>query len=185
MIPEPAGDIPATQRVPQFRLRTLFLLIAVLAVLFAVMGTIGPIASAALLLFLCMAGLHVAGNALGTTLRDDSSARFRWQNATAIESESKPAANRSTMTAPRLSEHTPLGWIRYAIFFIGALVGGALGGLAFGQLTNSPAQLAVGVLSFAVLGAFFGFLGGSFLAILLRAWNQAAREPLKADIEAG
>ncbi len=124
MIQEPAGDIPATQRVPQFRLRTLFLLIAVLAVLFAVMGTIGPIASAALLLFLCMVGLHVAGNALGTTLRDDSSARFRWQNATAIESESKPAANRSTMTAPRLSEHTPLGWIRYAIFFIGALVGG-------------------------------------------------------------
>ena len=181
MAPESAGDTLELQKVPQYRLRSLFLMIAVLAVLFAVMGSIGPIASAALLLFLTMAGLHVAGNALGTTLRNEATDQFRWQDSTTAHAVASAGQLRSTARAPRLSEHTPLGWIKFAFCVVGGLAGGALGSLAFGQLSDSPSQLAVGVLSFAVLGGFFGFLGGSFLAILLRAWDQAVRDPLKAD----
>ena len=55
---------------PQFRLRTLMFAVALLAVLFAVMGLIGPTASAGLVMILVLAGLHVIGNALGTSLRD-------------------------------------------------------------------------------------------------------------------
>lgn len=181
MASKSAGDTHEFQKVPQYRLRTLFLLIAALAVLFAVMGSIGPIASAALLMFLTMAGLHVAGNALGTTLRDHTSEQVRWNDSPAVDAKLNSVEFRSRTFTPRLSEYTPLGWISRAFCVAGALTGGALGGLALGQTTTSPSQLAVGVLSFAVLGAFIGFLGGSFLAMTLRAWNQAVRDPLKAD----
>ncbi len=62
-------------RLPQFRLRTLMWFVALLAVLFAVMGVIGPLASTGLLMFLVLIGLHVAGNAVGTTLRDSAPRR--------------------------------------------------------------------------------------------------------------
>jgi hypothetical protein len=178
----PVNDVGEFQRLPQFRLRTLFLLMGFLAVLFAIMGFIGPMASAALLFFLALVGLHVAGNALGTSLRDRVSDQVGWQHLPSI---GRPLfANRPAWTAlaPRLSEHTPIGWIIWAIGLLGALTGGALGRMAFGQLDSSPSELAVGTISLAVLGAFLGFLIGSFLTMLLRAWNQASRDFVANDI---
>ncbi len=75
MASDPFIDRPISQSLPQFRLRTLFLVVTYLAVVFALMGVIGPIASTALLLLLAMIALHVAGNALGTRLRDETSAQ--------------------------------------------------------------------------------------------------------------
>lgn len=180
MAAEPARDTPDLSKPPQYKLRSLFVLIALLAVLFAVMGTIGPLGSAAMLLFLAFAALHVTGNALGTKLRDRASDQSQWQTSSGLAAGVRSIRRPSS----RLSEHTPLGWIIRSIIVAGALAGGTLGGLTFGQFTGSPSQLAVGILSFAVLGAFFGFLGGSFLAMTLRAWNQAVHEPLPADIDA-
>jgi hypothetical protein len=174
MAADAASDVPELQRLPQYRLRSLFLLIACLAVLFAVMGTIGPIASAGLLFLLTMIGLHVAGNALGTTLRDHSSSQIHRQSPPPAEFGLSATLGAWKTFTPRLSEHTRLVWVIRAVSLAGALAGGVLGYTVFGQMGPvSAAGLAIGAISFAVLGAFFGFLIGSFLEMLLSAWRQA------------
>ena len=181
MPPEVPNDPAEWERAPQFRLRTLFFVTAFFAVLFAVMGAVGPVWSVALLLLMTLLGLHVAGNALGTTLRDRASDRLAERGQTGRNEFHSAGQIRWPMRSARLCEHTPVGWTNRIIGITGALCGAILGGLTYGQLTNSPSELAVGATSFAVLGAFLGFLLGSFVAILLRAWNQAAGEMAKAE----
>lgn len=57
-------------RPPQFSLRALLLGVAAVAALLGLMVAIGPAGSALCLLLLALAIAHVAGNALGTLLRD-------------------------------------------------------------------------------------------------------------------
>jgi hypothetical protein len=162
-------------KVPQFHLRTLLAVIAILAVLFSVMGTIGPMASAGLLLILTVVGLHVAGNALGTSLRDGAPQRVADCPAN-DRPEHRPASVHAGLPVSRLHEHTPPGWIIRATTLIGAGIGAWLGIIVFAEWTDGTgAGLVVGAVSLAVLGGFFGFLLGSFLKMSLLAWWQATR----------
>src|SRR4051812_35672142 len=100
-------------RFPRYGLRTLMAIVAVAAVLFAVMGTIGPLASAGLLMGLAVIGLHVVGNAIGTSLRDCAPRRTMEIPGT------EPAERGATliyadMPVSQLRRRTPLGWINRA-----------------------------------------------------------------------
>src|SRR4051812_41038018 len=97
-------------RFPRYGLRTLMAVVAAAAVLFAVMGTIGPLASAVLLMALAVVGLHVVGNAVGTSLRD--SAPRRAIDPPDAEIADRPAARiHVDMPVSQLRRRTPLGWI--------------------------------------------------------------------------
>ena len=66
-----ADDRRPTLAPPQLRLSSLFWVIAILCAIFAVLGSAGPYAAFALILFVLAIFAHVSGNALGTQLRDN------------------------------------------------------------------------------------------------------------------
>jgi hypothetical protein len=157
-------------RWPQFRLRTLMLAVTGCCVLFELMKEIGPLPSVGLCFVLVLVGLHVAGNAIGTTVRDETSrglAAERPQPAT-------PALKRTANSPSRLRERTPLGSMVFVLTGLGAALGGSLGSLAYAYWTDvNFAGLIVGSISAAILGGFFGFLTSSFSKMIFRAWRQA------------
>jgi hypothetical protein len=159
-------------RGPQFRLRTLMIWVAALAVVFGVMAAAGPIGSAALMLVLTMIGLHVAGNALGTSLREEAPGDSQ---RTGAEWQSLPKP--LPMEVSRLSQRKPLGWLIRGITLLGAAGGFWGGSNLLAEYTGASLMgAAVGAISSGIIGGFLAFLAGSFLAIILEAWWQATRE---------
>jgi hypothetical protein len=142
-------------------------------VLFGLMRDIGPLPSVGLCFFLVLVLLHVAGNAIGTSLRDEAS-----RNTETGEKSPLPAAAAARQIAnspSRLGERTPLGWPVFVLTALGAALGGSLSSLAYAYWTDvNAAGLVVGAVSSAILGGFFGFLSSSFLKMVFRAWRQAA-----------
>jgi hypothetical protein len=173
-----------SQRRPQFHLRTLMLAVTGCCVLFALMKEVGPLASAGLCIFILLAILHVAGNAIGTALRDESTRDCAESNVAAavwsadIKRREMIAQLDQTSAAPsRLRERAPLGRLIMALTALGAIVGGSLGSLAYAYWTDAGAvALVVGSISAAILGGFFGFAASSFLTMILSAWRQALSE---------
>jgi fatty acid desaturase len=166
---------------PQFRLRTMLLAVALLSVLLALMTSVGPLAAFGLLLLTLSIIAHVAGNAIGTRLRENGS---RPLEAEPVPSESRRAKTKVPLPrgdfapATRLSAQHPLGWIVLAAFATGVIVGGSAGGgflawLCWERIT--PVSVACGAAASGALGGFAGFLISSFARELLRAHADAVR----------
>ena len=173
----PLYEPPAPLRLPQFGLRTMFLAVAALGLLFALMGLIGPLASSALVLLLAMVGLHVAGNVVGTTLRDNAPVDPTDHVEKRPATIALPVQIERDLPPPRLSQSTGVSRMNRLFAGMGAVAGGAVGAAALECSTAiSVAGVIVGYVSAAVLGAFFGFLLGCFLEMALSAWWQAASE---------
>jgi hypothetical protein len=156
---------------PQFRLRSLMLAVTGFCVLFALMREVGPLASTGLCFFLLLIVLHVAGNALGTSLCDDASRDAAEQPretpiaAVAAQVENSPS---------RLRERTSLGRTVVFLTAFGAALGGSLSSLAYAYWTDvQTGGLIVGSLSAAIVGGLFGFMTSSFCKMIFRAWRQA------------
>jgi small-conductance mechanosensitive channel len=168
-------------KLPQFGLRTLFLIVAVCGAFFAVFGAIGWLASFGLLVVLTIVCLHVLGNVLGRSLREQASSDAEENNEIA---KTRPTSVKPhvALAKSRLFEHTPIGWTMRIFCVLGTLAGAALGSMALVDFTGATGMgIVVGAVSCGVLGAFFGFLIGSFLEMFLRAWWQAASEPKPAN----
>ena len=184
LLPDPRAGL----RLPQFGLRTLFFVVALLGVLFAVMAAIGPAASAALLLGLAIVGLHVVGNRVGTALRDGVDAELarnasdearRRQNFTQIQ---RSVRTQLDQPVSGLYQRTRLSRLNRVLGGFGAAIGAAAGYAVLANWTAaSIGGLVVGSVSSAVLGGGFGFLWGSFLEAALCAWWQAASEAPSRD----
>ncbi|HKD35280.1 MAG TPA: hypothetical protein VKB78_00725 [Pirellulales bacterium] len=174
-----------SRRWPQFHLRTLMLAVTGCCILFALMKVIGPLASAGLCIFLLLVLSHIAGNAIGTKLRDDSDREVTESPTTPSEVSSNETQRRAVVrsrrqvgAAPsRLQERTPLGRLIVVLTAVGAIVGGSIGSLAYAYWTDAGSiALIVGSISAATLGGFFGFAASCFFTIILRAWRQALHE---------
>jgi hypothetical protein len=117
--------------------------------------------------------MHVAGNAIGTSLRDGADERR----------ERVPQAP-PQLPAPRpthLEQHTRLGRLLPVSVGIGAICGGLAGSAALLGLTSASIPGAVlGGVSSAVIGGLFGFLAASFVEIV----RTSLREALAAEREA-
>jgi hypothetical protein len=164
-------------KLPQFGLRTLLLIVAGCGVLFAVFGAIGWLASFGLLVVLSIVCLHVLGNVLGRSLREQASYDAD-QNSEIAKTRPTSVKPHVALAKSRLFEHTPIGWTMRIFCVLGTLAGATLGCMALVDLTGATGMgIVVGAVSCGVLGAFFGFLIGSFLEMFLRAWWQAASEP--------
>ncbi len=156
----------------QFKLRTLLLAVTAIGAVLAFVQAVGALGAIAVGFVLALVLLHVAGNAIGTRLRDDATRQIESQP------DERPAhgtaAEAATLNAGRLGERTPLGWLIAALTLLAAGVGAYLGWLVF-RHQPTTADMIVGTGSSTVLGGFFGFLSSSFAKTVLSAWWEAKR----------
>lgn len=158
--------------VPRFSLATLMIAMGIVSTLFAVMAAVGPVPSLLLTLFLGLAAAHVIGNAIGTSLRDQTTAAY--VEHAPLQREQLPSCTTS-QTGPLLATGGVSRGLRTCTA-VGASLGGLLGGstLAFANWDHiNPAGIALGALSSAVLAGLFVFLVTSFVTTCRRAIRDA------------
>lgn len=177
---------PVERRPFQFGLRAMFVGTALVSVLFAIMGVVGPVGSTFLVWFLLLVAAHVSGAVWGTrkALRrienDEHDRAAPGWGSTEVATISGLSADGARLPGScrgtRLRESTRLGWPMIVTTTIGVVGGGSLGAtllwLSLGGADYTGVVL--GSLSSAVVGGFLGFLTSSFFAVALNAWREAA-----------
>ena len=154
------------------RLHTFFWLATALAVAFSAINWLGLAGWLATLIIFGSLAMHVAGNAIGTRMREATDRDLsRTHKGTSVIDV--PASCPS-----HLERHSRTGWLLPISVSIGGLIGGASGAIALSLMTSSSfAGTLLGGLSSAVLGGIFGFLIASFVDIL----RTSVRESLDAE----
>ncbi|MDA1050376.1 MAG: hypothetical protein O3C40_07825 [Planctomycetota bacterium] len=162
---------------PRFSLSSLFLAVAVLGILFAAMNYFGSYATLLLILFALTVAAHVAGNALGTQLRENGN-RHPAANHDALQQQRPPIASTDFAPTSQLHDRTALGRPIHITTFIGSVAGAVLGGYGLTTLMERPTlhAIALGVIASAVLGGIWTFAASSFLQVASSALRQAARD---------
>lgn len=145
-------------------------LAVVLAVSCAAIHWLGLAGWMAALVLVASIGMHVAGNALGTRLReatDRDLARLRRRPAPDI-----PVA--AVSRPGHLERRSGLGWLVPVSVVVGGVCGGVSGACCLLLLTSSsPAGALLGGVSSAVIGGLAGFLGASFVEIVRTSLREA------------
>ncbi len=165
-------------RPPQFRLGTLLLLITLLCAMFAVMGIAGPIATFLLILLILSVIAHVAGNAIGTRLREVGTINARLDSET--ERAHRALQQGDYAPATRLGSRYSLGRPLIFLTIGGILLGGLFGATLFLMLYRQQATLfsiSCGVVAMSALGGFLAFLSAGFLQVATTAlWQASAKK---------
>ena len=171
-LPRP-DDPDATLKPPQFTLRVLLIGMAVVAVLLGLLTAVGAYWSMAILLLLVLVSAHVAGNSLGTKLRNAAPRRERPRAPVAPRPRS--ASERNVAEPTRLRVPARLHWINIVLSGAGALAGGYYGGSALvASYPDAPVSAFVlAYVSSGVLGGFAGFAASSFLLVTRQALSEA------------
>ena len=156
------------------RLVTYSWLAVVLAIACAAIGWLGLAGWMAAAVLLASVAMHVAGNAIGTRLREATDQDLALRRNTA-----RPASAPLPASGPtHLERRSSLGRLVPISAGIGAACGGTAGTLSLLWLTaSSPAGALLGGGSSAVVGGLLGFLGASFVEIVLAS----LRESLAAE----
>lgn len=132
------------------------------------------------LLIFCVVA-HVAGNAIGTYLRDRPSDRLT------PGSDFRDPTSDSIQYAPvtGLSQRRSLGLIVPLFVMLGTMTGAGLGSWLLVISLGSKAtwaNLTLGTSAFAVLGGFSGFGMSTFVKVVIGANIEAWREPYNTAI---
>lgn len=161
---------------PQFGLSAMLWMVALLCGVFALMGTVGPLGAFALVLGVLAIFAHIAGNAIGTTLRDNSSRAAKKENR---HKEARRAVKKDEFApTTKLSRRDSLGITIVITTAVGIVVGSVGGGtllalINWGQLTWP--SLLIACSASAVLGGIAGFSVSSLVHVLIVAQLQALR----------
>jgi len=144
-------------------------LAVVLGVACAAIGWLGLAGWLAVLVLLASVTVHVAGNAIGTRLREATD-----RDLTRVGSPRPPPALPPQLPPAPLQRRSTLGSLVPVSTVIGGLCGGTAGSVALYSLASrSVAGAVLGGVSSAVLGALFGFLAASFIEILRTSLREA------------
>ena len=182
----PPNDRRAGLKPPQFRLSTLFLGMTALSVLFAAMTWVGPLAALGLVLLALSIVAHVAGNAIGTRLRENGSRPLAGEIGGPEFLKRKPGspvAAGDCAPATRLGGRHPLGWLIVVVTVAAFLLGGISGGAFQAWLCwekSTVVSILCGAAASGALGGFGGFLVSSFFRELFRAHAQATAAESKS-----
>jgi hypothetical protein len=151
------------------RLVTYSWLAVVLAVACAAIGWLGLAGWMAAAVLLASVGMHVAGNAIGTRLREATDRDLNDRRDLPHARATIPAT-----TPTHLERSSQLGRLIPVSAAIGAACGGAAGSLALLLFAAcSPAGALLGGASSAVIGGLLGFLGASFVEIVRTSLREA------------
>jgi hypothetical protein len=147
---------------------------AVLSVVFAVASQFGFYAAAALVMVVSLVVAHVAGNAIGTSRRDNSPDQA--SGAPPVSGFGDQAVLRRWVPPPtELRQSIPLTRRVLVAAALGAMLGAAA--IAWGTYGSwgrlGAGGIAIVAASGAVLGAYAGFMASRFTAAFGRAWRQA------------
>ncbi|MFM8633725.1 MAG: hypothetical protein ACKOEX_02765 [Planctomycetia bacterium] len=162
------------------RLVTYAWLTVVVAVACAAIGWIGLAGWMAAVVAMASVAMHVAGNAIGTRMRETADHGLLWRDTTQPMLPSLPVMNPG-----RLERRESLGYLVPVSSGIGATVGGVAGTTALVLLTGcSPAGAVLGGGSSAVIGGLFGFLIASLVEILRTSLGDAiaAERPVPPSV---
>jgi hypothetical protein len=174
---KPVSELPPALRPPQFSLRTLLLLVTACAILFALVNVLPPMAIAGLAFLLLSIFAHVAGNAIGTRLREIGGRPKDLRLGGPDEPLAVGEVDRPRGAPPtELSRRQSLGWPVVAVTSAGILAGAIGGGVWTAWLAGSRITalgISVGCVACAVLGGFAAFLAFSFAQVGLGALRQA------------
>jgi hypothetical protein len=150
------------------RLVTYSWLAVVLAVACAAIGWLGLAGWMAAVVLLASVGMHVAGNAIGTRLRESTDRDLGRRPASAS------AAPLPDYRPTHLERRSSLGLLVPVAVGIGAACGGTAGTTALLTFTaSSPAGALLGGVSSAVIGGLLGFLGASFVEVVRTSLREA------------
>jgi len=148
-------------------------LVVVVAVACAAINWLGLAGWMAAVVVLASVAAHVAGNALGTKMRDATDRDLAQGMGLRAWPTVMPATDPT-----HLERSGGLGRLVPVSASIGAVCGAAIGTAALVAWTDcSWAGAAIGGLSSAVIGGLFGFLGASFVEIL----RTSVREAIAAE----
>lgn len=169
---------------PQFTLRTLLVVVSLIALLCSLVQWVAPAGLIVLLLLVAVVVCHVAGNAIGTRLRQLGMERARRQPvderpaAVLARCPAAPAAVADILSASPnyLGQRRRLGWPLPLASGVGCVLGGAGGVLGALERTNGawlPEVMVVGAVAFGVLGALALFALTALVQVGLGAVRQA------------
>jgi len=151
------------------RLVTYSWLAVVLAVACAAISWLGPAGWLAAVVVLASLAAHVAGNALGTRMREATDRDLARSGGLRVWADPVPSAKPT-----HLERSGSLGLLVPVSAGIGALCGAAIGTAALLAFTASSWTGALlGGVSSAVIGGLFGFLMASFVEILRTSLREA------------
>ncbi|MDG2380248.1 MAG: hypothetical protein P8N76_01100 [Pirellulaceae bacterium] len=161
---------------PRFGLRTMFGLVALFCGCLAAFVAAGPLVGSALLMALVIVATHVAGNAIGSRLRDNAQ-RSSNEPEDGPDSMLRRPPEASHFAPPtRLSRRAPLGWFMRIMTGLGCVAGAICGGLTLNLTSTQPLSLttfAFGSTAMGILGGLFSFWLFSLMQVFLLAWWQA------------
>jgi hypothetical protein len=194
--PSRESSAPAELPLFCFGLRQLFMFVAGLSILLAGMVIVDGRTATVLLIGTLVVAAHVAATALGARLRLYADRRREKSDQGDVDDLLAAVSRRSRMTSVATgalhpaarspwytSGSTPLSWMpRFVV--AGVLVGGVIGIVVLITVAGpraSHAGLLVGCLSMAVLGGWFAFLSGSFVAILRHGLRDAIAQHRKDE----
>ena len=171
-------------RPPQFTLRTLILLMTLLAVLFALVNVVHPLVLAGLILLALLIAAHITGNALGTRLREIGSRPVDEEGRDLPPQAFRGDVSQDEFAPPtKLAQRLPLGLPVFIVTVVGTVLGGVGGGL-WGTLAGGASpwfHIAIGAIAFSVLGCLGSFALFSFCQVLLGAYWQAMQQAAKEE----
>lgn len=184
----PLPAAPADVDLPLFRfsLRKLLVFFSLTCLLMAAMATVDGSTAVVLVLATLVVALHVFGTALGTQLRSHAD-HLRSDGAPqhdliGVVSRPLPRSVMSPSTVSRSPWHerssTPLPWLPRLV--ISAALGGAALGVVLLSGTighrTSPAGIALGSVSLAVVAGWFAFVSYSFYGVFRHGLRHAMAE---------
>ena len=176
----PPSDYRRPLRPPQFTLRTLIWLITLLAVLFSLVNVVHPVVMAGLVLLVLLIVAHVAGNVIGTRLREIGDRPVTKEGREVPPRPFDRHVDRNSFAPPSdLARRASLGLPILIVTAAGVLAGGISGGM-WGYLAAGIGgwlNIVVGAVAFGCLGGFGSVAAFSFTQVILGAWWQASRSP--------
>jgi len=167
----PPDDQRPGLRLPRFRIVTLLLLTGLLCAAFAVVAALSPQAVVGFILLLLCVVAHVAGNALGTQLRDNGS-QISGISSTEWKQRFLPPAPQDVPPVTVLSHKRGPGILVLIITVACAVAGAVVGGGLLAWINWEQLNIAIGIFCFtatAAIGGVVGFAGGSFVTVLWSA----------------
>ena len=180
--PKPKIQNPKSLRPPQFGLRTLLGLVAACGALLALGQWMSPIAVAGIAFLALSVFCHVAGNCLGTRLREIGD-----QPQPPADEPPRPrgrALPQDFAPVTRLGGRHSLGWTIIVASSVGVTSGAVGGGLwtfAASRGQVGVEHIAIGVVAFAILGGMAAFATVGFTQVLCGAIWQAMNAPPASD----